>query len=36
MIYYWGKIVKTFAADDDGNVTKVEIDCLQKKKKHFE
>ena len=35
MIYYWRKIVKTFAADDDGNVTKVEIDCLQKKKKTF-
>ena len=35
MIYYWRKIVKTFAADDDGNVTKVEIDCLQKRKKNI-
>ena len=31
VIYYWGKIVKTFADDDDSPVNKVEIDCLQKK-----
>ena len=31
MIYFWGKIIRTFADDDDTPVTKAEIDYLQKK-----